>query len=570
MYQNIQLRQDTLENWNKVPEVVLKAGEIALVSTNNNSTYDAFKVGDGSSTFLELPLYYFIKSDKDGNPVIVNPLTQEPLDFARVDAYTKSLSISISSLFIQAIEWIFDSPKEVIDQPCINPFEGSVPDLQESRTYNILPLNHVSGHVTLLPITSDNIRVYDLEIWNTNPNEAPDIFSLTIEHTIDTSSWRIISGSSRLFPYSFILNLSSKYADLYSKILNSRDKNDALIINYEGNIYYNASVINQSTILLTKIEPYSLSTKGVGYLKVSNLYVEESNEGKVNINEEIKYIKLVDNLSKGLWLVDLPSSLADIPSGETVPVEDIWGSRANFLEWVKGLDPDNTGVSAWEVMLTKDFTRLGTLSKRVNTISGSEVTYYYITIQREEEDGLYVDKYKLYNNPDNNTIPIGDVVWFMGSYNLLETVLPVDIFDDTLQTLPAPTKENFDRYKNKIVGIPVLENGQIIKFEEYRIAWNLDPANPSYFWNSLSSSQPAGDFYTKTEIDDKFADEDTQIKKYVRDEIGKIPIPTKTSQLNNDSGFITSRALSGYATENYVINAISQSLGEIETILGGI
>ena len=33
---------------------------------------------------------------------------------------------------------------------------------------------------------------------------------------------------------------------------------------------------------------------------------------------------------------------------------------------------------------------------------------------------------------------------------------------------------------------------------------------------------------------------------------GKPTIPTKTSQLNNDSGFITSSALSGYATESYV------------------
>lgn len=78
----------------------------------------------------------------------------------------------------------------------------------------------------------------------------------------------------------------------------------------------------------------------------------------------------------------------------------------------------------------------------------------------------------------------------------------------------------------------------------------------------------SGEYYTKTEIDEKFSKEDEKILNAKQEAIDLIP--TKVSDLQNDSGFITPSALIGYATENYVNNAISQSLGEIETILGGI
>ena len=53
---------------------------------------------------------------------------------------------------------------------------------------------------------------------------------------------------------------------------------------------------------------------------------------------------------------------------------------------------------------------------------------------------------------------------------------------------------------------------------------------------------------------------------YTASEIGALPsttvVPTKTSQLTNDSGFLTShQSLSGYATETYVDNAIEDLIG---------
>lgn len=44
---------------------------------------------------------------------------------------------------------------------------------------------------------------------------------------------------------------------------------------------------------------------------------------------------------------------------------------------------------------------------------------------------------------------------------------------------------------------------------------------------------------------------------WVTSQIGSITVPTKTSDLTNDSGFITTSSLSGYATELYVDNEIS-------------
>ena len=53
------------------------------------------------------------------------------------------------------------------------------------------------------------------------------------------------------------------------------------------------------------------------------------------------------------------------------------------------------------------------------------------------------------------------------------------------------------------------------------------------------------------------------------DLLNKPTIPTQTSQLTNNSGFITSSALSGYATETYVDGAIS-GLGSVFTVKGSV
>lgn len=53
-------------------------------------------------------------------------------------------------------------------------------------------------------------------------------------------------------------------------------------------------------------------------------------------------------------------------------------------------------------------------------------------------------------------------------------------------------------------------------------------------------------------------DKDLTNKKYVDDKIGEITVPTKTSELTNDSNFLTEhQSLAGLATETYVNNKIS-------------
>lgn len=50
----------------------------------------------------------------------------------------------------------------------------------------------------------------------------------------------------------------------------------------------------------------------------------------------------------------------------------------------------------------------------------------------------------------------------------------------------------------------------------------------------------------------------------------KTDIPTKTSQLTNDKGYITSSSLNGYATTEYVNNVVNSSLSGISNTLDAI
>lgn len=56
---------------------------------------------------------------------------------------------------------------------------------------------------------------------------------------------------------------------------------------------------------------------------------------------------------------------------------------------------------------------------------------------------------------------------------------------------------------------------------------------------------------------------------YVDDKLDGLSIPTKTSDLTNDSGFITSSALSGYATETYVGTAIANKADKSSIVTSG-
>lgn len=56
-------------------------------------------------------------------------------------------------------------------------------------------------------------------------------------------------------------------------------------------------------------------------------------------------------------------------------------------------------------------------------------------------------------------------------------------------------------------------------------------------------------------------------KSELVDFITVMDLPTKTSELTNDSGYVTAQSLDGYATQSYVMNAIANAeLGEGETI----
>lgn len=93
-------------------------------------------------------------------------------------------------------------------------------------------------------------------------------------------------------------------------------------------------------------------------------------------------------------------------------------------------------------------------------------------------------------------------------------------------------------------------------------------------WSNKVSQEQIADMATKTELND-YATK-VELSDYVlkseafsgdyNDLTNKPTIPTKTSELTNDSGFIDSSALTGLATETYVnnaVNSLDQTLAQV-------
>ena len=58
MARQLQLRRGNLSNWNTA-NPVLANGEFVLVSTNNDSVWNAYKIGNGIAAFNSLPIYEY-------------------------------------------------------------------------------------------------------------------------------------------------------------------------------------------------------------------------------------------------------------------------------------------------------------------------------------------------------------------------------------------------------------------------------------------------------------------------------------------------------------------------------
>ena len=51
----IVLKNDTEANWNKATNFIPKKGEIVIYNTDSSHTYTRFKIGDGTTTVINLP-----------------------------------------------------------------------------------------------------------------------------------------------------------------------------------------------------------------------------------------------------------------------------------------------------------------------------------------------------------------------------------------------------------------------------------------------------------------------------------------------------------------------------------
>lgn len=67
----IQLKNDTETNWNKAINFIPKKGELIIYSTDEAHPFSRFKVGDGTTTVINLP---FAQSIGDLTPQEIAPV----------------------------------------------------------------------------------------------------------------------------------------------------------------------------------------------------------------------------------------------------------------------------------------------------------------------------------------------------------------------------------------------------------------------------------------------------------------------------------------------------------------
>ena len=122
------------------------------------------------------------------------------------------------------------------------------------------------------------------------------------------------------------------------------------------------------------------------------------------------------------------------------------------------------------------------------------------------------------------------------------TVGGVSVLSNKVATIPALFDGNYDSLKNK----PDLS--------VYALSSSLSTVATSGSYNDLSDKPTLATVATTGAYNDL---------------IDKPTIPTTTNELTNDSGFITSAALSGYATETWVGEQGYQTASDVSTALSG-
>lgn len=408
MYYNIQLRQDTLQNWEVNHDVILKRGEPALVSTNNDSTYDAYKIGDGETTFGELPLFYFIETDEYHNPVIKNPTDGEPINIAYIVDVVTLKQLFVSSELMAYLDEI-DNTKGATNLDLEHLFMVHDVQLEDGRTYAIPYDRGWFGRVVKVENT------YTINLFKSFENS----------HTIQVDIVATYNRSTHLYnsrlvaiiqPFIYYLDPASSSYNLNSlrNLINSSSEGKkAFSIAYNGRLYNSFRIGTNQEVILLSYDSVSDYYGSISYLTLTVTTVTDGGISTYN-----RFIRLTDDILTDFWLVKLPDTFSTLQKGQTYSVEDIWGSLDAFQNWKHNLDPQNQGISVWDVLSLGVQSRRGTMGMTTEVIDGVTIHEYYITLLEEADLGVYLNRYKIYNNPENNTVPIGDVVVYIDRYNI--------------------------------------------------------------------------------------------------------------------------------------------------------
>lgn len=415
MYYNIILRQDTLDNWNANSNVILGKGEIALVSTNNNRVYDAYKVGDGQSPFSDLELFYLIKTDEYHNPVIVNPSDGNPIDVPHIVDVTTLKDLHLYTPIIDSLNSFNSSVSGSFTISVARLFEQDNIILEVGRSY-LLPND--GGWFGKIIRTGDTS--YKINLFKTD--NLTCTYRTDIEVTLVNNSWSLqVVQLIHPFIYLWEYYQGFDYNREYGIIEGLLNQGKPFLFAFEGKIYSHFR-LDSGHIYLTSVGEVTDYYGDICYLSINTIDISNNpigdDQNPFIILRDLKYMRLSSDIITDIWVVNLPDNWASIEEGAQVSVESVWGSRANFQDWLHHLDPMNVGISLWDVLLHPYPSRRGTMSKQIIDIEGHTIVQYYISLIHERDDGVWLDRYKLYNNPLNNTVPIMDMVEFTDSYNI--------------------------------------------------------------------------------------------------------------------------------------------------------
>lgn len=183
-----------------------------------------------------------------------------------------------------------------------------------------------------------------------------------------------------------------------------------------------------------------------------------------------------------------------------------------------------TTVSGHTTQINKNTSNIATNTSAINNLSTTKADKSYVDTQLSAEVSNRENADTGLQSQIDALTSKSDVVDIVGTYA-------------QLQAYDTSTLGNNDIVK-------VLEDG------------THDNAQSYYRWNKTTSQWvyvgSEGTYYTKAESDSRFVPQTRTINGNPLSANVTLAIPSATSELTNDSGFITSSALNGYATETWV------------------